>query len=374
MLKKSMYDSWKSLMELYIENREKGRMILDSVQNGPLGLPPDVQAIVNHHKVSKEIWDRVKLLMQGKSYAGTGNKGNATSFGGNNARGQARVVKFYNCQGERHMARQCTQFKRPRNAAWFKDKAMLAEALESGQILDEEQLAFLADPCILDGSSDGQSFKLWFRCYLGDFGKYFVPQQELSAEQAFWLQTSNPNTKQSDISPVRIKAPNELPKARLVVKGYQKEEGIYFEESFAHVSRIEAICIFITNAATKNMTIYQMDVTMAFLNGELCEVVYVSQPEGFVDQDKPNHMYKLKRALCGLKQALRACDPVDTPMVDKSKLDEDLQGKPVDLTHYRGMIRHLYKSFAMRKIQLLGQKAGYEKHVSCNTKESDRGR
>ncbi|GKD95306.1 hypothetical protein Tco_1375143, partial [Tanacetum coccineum] len=57
-------------MELYIENRENGRMILDSVLNGPLvwptGLPPDVYAIVNHHKVLKEIWDRVNLLMQGK--------------------------------------------------------------------------------------------------------------------------------------------------------------------------------------------------------------------------------------------------------------------------------------------------------------------
>ncbi|GKA68744.1 retrovirus-related pol polyprotein from transposon TNT 1-94 [Tanacetum coccineum] len=87
---------------------------------------------------------------QGQSYAGTGYKGNATSFRGNNAGGQARVVKCYNCQGEGHMARQCTQPKRPRNTAWFKEKAMLAEAHESGQILDEEQLAFLADPGILD--------------------------------------------------------------------------------------------------------------------------------------------------------------------------------------------------------------------------------
>ncbi|GJT37809.1 hypothetical protein Tco_0937674 [Tanacetum coccineum] len=62
MLEKSMYDSWKSHMKLYMEIRENGRMILNSVQNG---LPPDVYAIVNHHKVAKEIWDRVKLLMQG---------------------------------------------------------------------------------------------------------------------------------------------------------------------------------------------------------------------------------------------------------------------------------------------------------------------
>ncbi|GJU09649.1 retrotransposon protein, putative, unclassified [Tanacetum coccineum] len=90
---------------------------------------------------------------QGQSYAGNSYKGNATSSRGNNTGGQARVVKCYNCQGEGHMARQCTQPKRPKNAAWFKEKAMLAEAQEAGQILDKEQLAFLADPCIPDGQA-----------------------------------------------------------------------------------------------------------------------------------------------------------------------------------------------------------------------------
>ncbi|GJW96047.1 integrase, catalytic region, zinc finger, CCHC-type containing protein [Tanacetum coccineum] len=95
-------------------------------------------------------------------------------------------------------------------------------------------------------------------------------------------------------------------KARLVTKGYRQEEGINFKESVAPIARIEAIRIFIANSATKNMTIYQMDVKMTFLNGELREVVYVSQPKGFVDPDKPNHVYRLKKALYGLKQAPRA--------------------------------------------------------------------
>nr|GFA07667.1 hypothetical protein [Tanacetum cinerariifolium] len=72
-------------------------------------------------------------------------------------------------------------------------------------------------------------------------------------------------------------------KARLVAQGFKQEEGIDFEESFASVARIKAIRIFIANAAHKNMTIYQMDVKTAFLNGELKEEVYISQPEGFVD-------------------------------------------------------------------------------------------
>ncbi|GJT92510.1 retrovirus-related pol polyprotein from transposon TNT 1-94 [Tanacetum coccineum] len=95
-------------------------------------------------------------------------------------------------------------------------------------------------------------------------------------------------------------------KAKLVAKGFRQEERISFEESFAPVARIEAIRIFVANAANKNMTIYQVDVKTAFLNDELQEEVYVSQQEGFVDQDNPNHVYRLKKALYGLKQAPRA--------------------------------------------------------------------
>ncbi|GKE42370.1 retrovirus-related pol polyprotein from transposon TNT 1-94 [Tanacetum coccineum] len=95
-------------------------------------------------------------------------------------------------------------------------------------------------------------------------------------------------------------------KARLVAKGYRQEEGIDFKESFTPVAHIKAIRIFIANASNKNMTIYQMDVKTTFLNGELNEEVYVSQPEDFVDPDNPTHVYKLKKALYGLKQAPRA--------------------------------------------------------------------
>ncbi|GJU34979.1 retrovirus-related pol polyprotein from transposon TNT 1-94 [Tanacetum coccineum] len=95
-------------------------------------------------------------------------------------------------------------------------------------------------------------------------------------------------------------------KARLVARGYRQEEGINFEESFAPVARLDAIRIFLAYAAHMNMIVYQMDVKTAFLNGILREEVYVSQPDGFVDQDNPNHVYKLKKALYGLKQAPRA--------------------------------------------------------------------
>nr|GEZ85677.1 retrovirus-related Pol polyprotein from transposon TNT 1-94 [Tanacetum cinerariifolium] len=236
---------------------------------------------------------------------------------------------------------------------------------------------------------------------------------------------------------------SSMNKACLVARGYRQEEGIDFEESFALVSRLEAILIFLAYATHKNMVVYQMDVKTAFLNGNLREEVYVSQPDMFMDQDKPNHMYKLNNALYGLKQASRvwydmlssflisqdfskglvdpklfirrndndlllvqiyvddiifaastlglcdlfanlmcskfkmsmmdkisfflglqssqsprgifinqskyaleslkkygfkSCDPVDTPMVEKSKLDEAKEGTAVDPSHYHGMI------------------------------------
>ncbi|GJY62991.1 retrovirus-related pol polyprotein from transposon TNT 1-94 [Tanacetum coccineum] len=92
-------------------------------------------------------------------------------------------------------------------------------------------------------------------------------------------------------------------KAQLVARGYCQEEGIDFEESFASVTRLEAIRIFLAFVAYMNMVVYQMDVKTAFLNGNLREEVYVSQPNGFVDPNNPDHMYKLKKALYGLKQA-----------------------------------------------------------------------
>nr|GEV02083.1 retrovirus-related Pol polyprotein from transposon TNT 1-94 [Tanacetum cinerariifolium] len=95
-------------------------------------------------------------------------------------------------------------------------------------------------------------------------------------------------------------------KTRLVARGYYQEEGIDFKESFAPVARLEVIHIFIAFSTHMNMVVHQMDVKTAFLNDILCEVVYVSQPDGFVDPKNPNNVYKLKKALYGLKQALRA--------------------------------------------------------------------
>ncbi|GJS78466.1 putative ribonuclease H-like domain-containing protein [Tanacetum coccineum] len=95
-------------------------------------------------------------------------------------------------------------------------------------------------------------------------------------------------------------------KARLVAQGHRQEEGIDYDEVFAHVARIEAIRLFLAFASFMGFIVYQMDVKSAFLYGTIDEEVYVSQPPGFVDPDHPKKVYKVVKALYGLYQAPRA--------------------------------------------------------------------
>jgi hypothetical protein len=95
-------------------------------------------------------------------------------------------------------------------------------------------------------------------------------------------------------------------KDRLVCKGYAQIEGIDFEETFASVTRIEAISFLLAYACSKNVKVYQMDVKSFFLNGELEEEVYSEQPDEFQLSENTDYVCKLKEALYGLKQALRA--------------------------------------------------------------------
>nr|GEW86162.1 hypothetical protein [Tanacetum cinerariifolium] len=280
MLKKDMYDSWKSRMELYMLNRQHDRMILESVEQGPLirpsvevkgvtrlkkyfelsaaeaiqadcdvkatniilqGIPPEVYALVSTHKVAKELCEKIQMLMQGTSltkqekecklydafdkfayqkgetlrdfylrfslllndmnmynmkleqfqsspYATTYHNPqfvlqrpssltqsisypvtDTSSLVNHNAYiasssapqidyapivqqspggapGKQRVIVCYNCKGEGHMSKQCIKPRRKRNAEWFKDKVLLVQAQVNRQVLQEEELEFLADP------------------------------------------------------------------------------------------------------------------------------------------------------------------------------------------------------------------------------------
>ncbi|GKA56172.1 retrovirus-related pol polyprotein from transposon TNT 1-94 [Tanacetum coccineum] len=96
-------------------------------------------------------------------------------------------------------------------------------------------------------------------------------------------------------------------KARLVAQGYNQQEGIDYDETYAPVTRLESIRILLAYACALDFKLFQMDVKSAFLNGVINEKVYVTQPPGFIDFEKPDHVYKLKKDLYGIKQEPKAC-------------------------------------------------------------------
>nr|GEU54019.1 copia protein [Tanacetum cinerariifolium] len=147
-------------------------------------------------------------------------------------------------------------------------------------------------------------------------------------------------------------------KARLVAKRYRKEDDIDFEESFAPIAWIEAIRIFIANAASKNTVIYQMNAPGAWYNT-------LSSPGGiFINLSK----YALEILT---KYGMDTSDPVDTPMVDRSKLDNDPLGILVDQSRFRGMVDSLMYLTASRPDLMAYVDAD---HAGCqDTKRSTSG-
>nr|GEU64872.1 copia protein [Tanacetum cinerariifolium] len=131
-------------------------------------------------------------------------------------------------------------------------------------------------------------------------------------------------------------------KAMLVAQGYNQQEGIDYDETYAPVARLKSIRILVAHACALDFKLFQMDVKSAFLNSFINEEVYVAQPPGFIDFEKPYHVYKLKKALYGLKQAPKACleesKPMKTPMSSDTKLVKDKECESVDSTQYQGMI------------------------------------
>nr|GEY75599.1 hypothetical protein [Tanacetum cinerariifolium] len=182
MLEKDMYDSWKSRIELYMMNRQHGRMILESVKNGPLiwptveenavtrpkkyselstteaiqadydvkatniilqGLPPEVYALVSNHKVSKELWERIQLLMQGTLL--TKQKRECKLYD--------EFDKFAYKKGDLHTTNVDQLHAYLVQHEYHANEVLLVQAQANGQVLHEEELEFLADPGIAEAQS-----------------------------------------------------------------------------------------------------------------------------------------------------------------------------------------------------------------------------
>ncbi|GKA14172.1 hypothetical protein Tco_0693818 [Tanacetum coccineum] len=212
MFEKEMYNSWKSRMELYMMNRQHGRMILESVENGPLiwlsieengvtrpkkyselsateaiqadcdiketniilqGLPPEVYALVSNHKVAKELWERIQLLMQRTSLTKQERELNTKFLNTlppewskfvtyvklvrdlhttniNQLHAYLGQHEFHANEGKDTCPNSALNQKGKRDDSWFKDKVLLVQAQVNGQILHEKDLEFLADLGIVE--------------------------------------------------------------------------------------------------------------------------------------------------------------------------------------------------------------------------------
>ena len=104
----------------------------------------------------------------------------------------------------------------------------------------------------------------------------------------------------------RLPNGNKQYKSRFVAKGYHQRPGLDYEETFSPVIKAGTVCLVLGHAVANDWVLRQLDINNAFLQGKLEEEVYIAQPAGFVDSDKPTHVCKLRKALYGLKQAPRA--------------------------------------------------------------------
>ncbi|GKD43025.1 retrovirus-related pol polyprotein from transposon TNT 1-94, partial [Tanacetum coccineum] len=136
----------------------------------------------------------------------------------------------------------------------------------------------------------------------------------------------------------------------LVAQGYIQQEGIDYDETFAPVSRLEDIRIFLAYAAYMGFVVFQMDVKSSLLNGKISEEVYVQPPPGFKSSEFPNHVCKLDKALYGLKQALIAWYETLSKFVLQHKFVRGLDESRVSVneTLFRGMIGSLMYLIASR--------------------------
>nr|GEV46752.1 uncharacterized mitochondrial protein AtMg00810-like [Tanacetum cinerariifolium] len=164
MLDRTDFALWKQRIRLYCQGKKNGVNILKSIDEGPFymgtfqetlaegtegafhfGLPKDIYTLINHYTDAKDIWDSVKMLLEGSELTKEDQESQLVVV--QNVQGRQNKGQETNPQGGGDIARNCNQPKRPQNSDYFKDKMLLMQAQENGVALNEEQLLFLADDC-----------------------------------------------------------------------------------------------------------------------------------------------------------------------------------------------------------------------------------
>nr|GEZ52160.1 hypothetical protein [Tanacetum cinerariifolium]GEZ52161.1 hypothetical protein [Tanacetum cinerariifolium] len=404
MLGKDMYDSWKSRMELYMMNRQHGRMILESVEN-VFQKGDDLIDAINH------MMSFLTAVVTSR-YPPTNNQGRHASLAvgtsktytsgasGNNSEKQ-RTVVCYNCKGEGHMSKQCSKPKSKMDESWFKDKVLLVQAQANGQILHEEEFAFLADPGIAEAQTTQNVITHNAAYQADDLDAYDSDCDKINtAKVTLMANLSHYGSDDLVESNIVNQSKTEITSdSNIILYSQYVSESQYaavhnsnfpVQQDALILYVIEQLKTQVVNCTKINLDNKSVNETLTaelerykdqvkiLKEGNNVDKVLDScaQAEGFVNPDLPTHVYRLKKALHGLKQALRAwydklsrgifinqskyaleilkiygldsSASVDTPMVEKSKISKDRQGKLVDPTRFRRMVGSLMYLSASR--------------------------
>ncbi|GJU85907.1 putative ribonuclease H-like domain-containing protein [Tanacetum coccineum] len=330
MLEKHLYDSWKSRMELYMMNRPHGRMILASVEKGPLvwpsitedgvtrlkeyveltpaeaiqadcdikainiilqGLPTEIYALVSQHLVARN---------QTNGIAGT--RDNIVADVGvksTDVDESAASIKMgrMNKTQEVSLKGYINKKNVPNVSLMDDNTGIFAGAYDDEDVGGQADLNNL-ETTINTTTSPMAQTRRWPPIAHTQL-RGTRPATRIPGKRAIGTKWVLRNKKDDRGIVVRNKA-------RLVAQGYTQEEDINYDEVFTPVARIEAIKLFFVYASYMGFIVYQMDVKSAFLYGNIEEEVYVCQPPGFEDPQFPDKVYKVEKDLYGLHQAPRA--------------------------------------------------------------------
>nr|GEV06845.1 integrase, catalytic region, zinc finger, CCHC-type, peptidase aspartic, catalytic [Tanacetum cinerariifolium] len=384
-----MYDSWKSRMELYIENIENGRMILNSVLNGQLVWPivneekcttrtkkyEELSVAEKHqnHKLSKEIWDRVELLMQGTKLSLQEKEclavfvftqgddiiaclnrelafmtaiassrqgwliviivkvkdiwlGNALCLKGLEMLHGLRKRKCI-------LDGQAAQTTIPNNAA-FQTEDLDAYDSDRDDVSNAKAVLMathsnygsdiISEAPIQDTNLYAQQDLMILSVIEQIFGKRFVPQQELSDEQAFWLQTSHPNTDQSASSPVKIEAPKEILKCLDLDVEILNKQNPYNDLSKSY-SQLEKHFISLELTMKLNQEIFQKNTSSD--NQNALKIL-----EYFENNDLKAHLQAKDTTICKLKEHIKSMRENTKEENVKQEMDE-IETINIELEH-----------------------------------------
>lgn len=196
----------------------------------------------------------------------------------------------------------------PNDPTWYPDSTDLCsdESTEMAALTNPTTTCFSEnpDPTTVKGALSGQESNEWRAAMKDEFESF--------EHNKAWTLVNIPSGK----TPVKCKwifkkkrgALGEVLryKARLVAKGFTQQYGVDYEETFSPVVRYSTIRLLLAVAAQNGLSVDHMDVKTAFLNGDLKEVVYMEQPQGYEVPGKEKHVYKLHKAIYGLKQASKA--------------------------------------------------------------------